>query len=116
MDDVLVYSPDMETYQMHLRTVLETLRQHWLYAKFSKCEFWLEEVTFLSHIISGEGIQVDPAKVEAVNSWARPKNVLEIRSFLGLAGYYQKFIQDFSKIATPLTRLTRKEVLFIWDW
>ena len=87
VDDVLIYSPDMETHQMHLSIVLETLRQHQLYAKFSKCEFWLEEVTFLGHIISGEGIKVDPAKVEVVNSWARPKNMMEIRSFMGLAGY-----------------------------
>ena len=116
VDDVLIYSPDMETHQMHLRTVLETLRQHQLYAKFSKCEFWLREVMFLDHIISGAGIKVDPAKVEVVSSWNRPTNVTKIRSFLGLAGYYRRFIQDFSKVAAPLTRLTKKEVPFVWDW
>ena len=100
---------------MHLRTVLETLRQHQLYAKFFKCEFWLGEVMFLGHIISGVGIKVDPAKVDAVSSWNRPKNVTEIRSFLGLAGYYRRFIQDFSKVVAPLTRLTKKEVPFVWD-
>ena len=116
VDDVLVYSPDVETHRMHLKAVLETLRQNQLFAKFSKCEFWLEEVAFLGHVISGAGIKVDPTKVEAVSSWVRPKAVSEIRSFLGLAGYYRRFIQDFSKIAEPLTRLTRKEVSFVWDW
>ena len=100
---------------MHLRTVLETLRQNQLYAKFSKCEFWLEEVAFLGHVISEAGIKVEPAKVEAVNSWARPKIVTEIKSFLGLAGYYRRFIWDFSKIAEPMTRLTQKDVSFLWD-
>ena len=116
VDDVLVYSPNVETHRMHLKAVLETLRQNQLFAKFSKCEFWLEEVAFLGHVISGAGIKVDPAKVEAVSSWGRPKTVSEIRSFLGLAGYYRRFIQDFSKITEPLTRLTRKEVSFVWDW
>ena len=113
VDDMLVYSLDVETHWMHLKAVLETLRQNQLFAKFSKCEFWLEEVAFLGHVISGAGIKVDPAKVEAVSSWVRPKTVFEIRSFLGLAGYYRRFIQDFSKIAEPLTRLTRKEVSFV---
>ena len=91
VDDVLVYSPDVETHQTHLKIVLETLRQHQLYATLSKCVFWLSEVMIVGHIISGEGIKVDPAKVEAVNSRVTPKNVSEIRNFLGLAGYYQGF-------------------------
>ena len=86
-----------------------------MYAKFSKCEFWLAEVGFLRHVVSTSGVSVDSGKVEAVMSWERPKSVFEIRSFLGLAGYYRMFIDDFSQLAAPMTRLTRKEVKFIWD-
>ncbi|KAD5803028.1 hypothetical protein E3N88_14388 [Mikania micrantha] len=82
--------------------------------KFSKCAFWLREVQFLGHVISPEGIMVDPAKIEAVMKWNPPKTPTEVRSFLGLAGYYRRFIQDFSRIATPLTKLTRKEVKYDW--
>ena len=94
--------------------VLQTLREHQLYAKFSKCEFWLEQVQFLGHVISGAGIQVDPAKISAVLRWQRPRNVSEIHSFLGLAGYYRRFVQGFSSIAAPLTRLMRKGTSFQW--
>jgi hypothetical protein len=86
-----------------------------LYAKFSKCEFWLEEVKFLGHVISGHGVAVDPAKTEAVLDWLPPTSVTEIRSFLDLAGYYRKFIQNFSGIASPLTQLTKKGVPFVWS-
>jgi len=89
--------------------VLSTLREPQLYAKVSKCEFWLKEVVFLGHVISVQGILVDPRKVEVVLKWERPTNVTEIRSFLGLAGYYRRFIEGFSTIAIPMTRLTRKE-------
>ena len=82
--------------------VLETLRRNRLYAKFTKCEFWLERVHFLGHVVSKEVISVDPAKVEAVSIWTVPKNVTEIRSFLGLVGYYRRFVEGFSKIAAPL--------------
>ena len=92
IDDVLVYSRTEEEHEQHLRAVLRTLREHRLFAKFSKCEFWLKRVQFLGHVISGEGIQVDPAKIEAVVSWQRPRNATEIRSFLGLAGYYRRFV------------------------
>ena len=115
IDDVLVYSRLEEEHEQHLRAVLQTLREHRLFAKFNKCEFLLERVQFLGHVISGEGIQVDPAKVEAVVSWQRPRNATEIRSFLGLAGYYRHFVQNFSSIAVPLTRLTRKGVNFQWS-
>jgi hypothetical protein len=91
------------------------LREHRLYAKFSKCEFWLEEVKFLGHVISKDGLAIDPSKIEAVLDWLPPTTVTEIRSFLGLAGYYRKFIQDFSRIATPLTQLTKKGVPFVWS-
>ena len=89
--------------------MLQLLRDHQLYAKFSKYEFWLTEVRFLGHVVSASGVSVDPEKVEAMMSWERPKSVFEIRSFLGLAGYYRRFIEDFSRIAAPMTRLTRKE-------
>ena len=106
IDDILVYSRSEEEHEEHLRVVLQTLKEHKLYAKFSKCDFWLDKVTFLGHIISKNGLEVDPEKVEAVQKWKRPTTVTEIRSFLGLAGYYRKFIQNFSKLAGPLTRLT----------
>ncbi|XP_071932960.1 uncharacterized mitochondrial protein AtMg00860-like [Coffea arabica] len=108
IDDILVYSKMREEHEQHLRTVLQTMREHQLYAKFSKYEFWLEKISFLGHVISQEGISVDPAKVEAVTNWKRPENPTEIRSFLELAGYYQRFIKDFSKLAGPLTDLTKK--------
>lgn len=94
--------------------VLQTLREHQLFAKFSKCEFWLREIKFLGHVISNEGIAVDSSKVEAVLNWKQPKNISENRSFLGLAGFYRRFIKDFSRLAAPLTKLTRKGVKFIW--
>jgi hypothetical protein len=115
IDDILVYSATKELHQEHLQLVLETLRKHKLYAKFSKCEFWLREVSFLGHLISGNGIFVDPAKVEAVMNWKQPKSVTKIRSFLGLAGYYRRFIQDFSRIAYPMTQLTKKGVKYEWN-
>ena len=86
-----------------------------MYAKFKKCELWLEKVIFLGHVISENCISVDPTKVEAVNNWPRPTNVSEIRSFLGLAGYYRRFVEGFSKLASPLTQLTRKNVKFQWN-
>ena len=85
-----------------------------MYAKFSKCEFWLKEVGFLEHVISGEGIAVDPTKVDTVRKWEAPTSVREIRSFLGLAGYYQRFIENFSKIAKPMTELLKKDTKFKW--
>jgi len=115
VDDILIYSKDHQTHREHLQEVLNILRRNQLYGKFSKCEFWLEKVAFLGHIITKEGIEVDPAKVEAVSLWKQPKTVKEIRSFLGLAGYYRRFIKDFSKIAMSLTQLTRKGVHFVWN-
>ncbi|CAL9016944.1 unnamed protein product [Prunus brigantina] len=114
IDDILIYSKSQEEHEEHLRIVLQTLRENQLYAKLNKCEFWLRQVKFLGHVISNEGISVDSSKVEAVLNWSQPKNISEIRSFLGLAGYYRRFIKDFSRIATPMTKLTQKGVKFIW--
>jgi len=114
IDDILVYSRSQEEHENHLKTVLQTLREHKLYAKFSKCEFWLDSVAFLGHVVSKDGIKVDSKKTEAVQKWPRPTSPTEIRSFLGLANYYRRFVQDFSKIASPLTKLTQKNAKFQW--
>ena len=114
IDDILIYSKSIQEHEQHLRVVLEKLRAHKLYDKFSKCEFWLEKVAFLGHILTAEGVAVDSEKVEAVSNWQQPTNVSEIRSFLGLAGYYRRFIEGFSKIAWPMTELLKKEKKFVW--
>ena len=96
----------------HFRIVLQTLREHQLYAKFSMCEFWLTEVRFLGHVVSASGLSMDPEKVKAAMSWERPKSIFVISSFLGLAEYYRRFIKDFSWLSTLMMRLTWKEVKF----
>ena len=113
--DILICSQSKEDHEDHLRIILQALREHQLYAKFSKYEFWLTEVRFLGHIVSVLGVSVDPEKVEAVMSWERPKSVFKIRSFLGLARYYWRFVEDFSQLAAPMTRLTQKEVKYEWN-
>jgi hypothetical protein len=115
IDDILIYSKNEEEHAEHLRIVLQRLREHKLYAKFSKCEFWLDSVKFLGHTISSEGISVDPSKVQEVMDWQPPKSAHQIRSFLGLAGYYRRFIPDFSRIAKPMTELLKKGVKFVWS-
>ncbi|CAA0831250.1 Uncharacterized mitochondrial protein AtMg00860, partial [Striga hermonthica] len=115
IDDILVYSRDIDQHKEYLRIVLETLRREKLYAKFSKCEFWLNRVAFLGHIVIARGIEVDPSKIEAVSKWDTPRSATDFRSFLGLAGYYRRFIEGFSKIAQPLTNLTKKAVRFDWS-
>ncbi|WVZ87924.1 hypothetical protein U9M48_034498 [Paspalum notatum var. saurae] len=109
IDDILIYSKSEEEHKQHLRIVLNRLREHKLYAKFNKCAFWLKEVSFLGHILSEKGVAVDPSKVKDVLNWKQPKTVTEIWSFLGLVGYYRRFIKDFSKTAEPMTSLTKKE-------
>jgi hypothetical protein len=104
----------LEEHKEHLRKALERLRWEKLYAKLEKCEFWQGSVSFLGHMISGEGVVVDPEKVKAVVEWTRPIRMLEIRSLLGLAGYYRCFIEGFSKLSGPLTALTRKNDRFFW--
>ncbi|TYK11985.1 reverse transcriptase [Cucumis melo var. makuwa] len=105
---------DIEAHEEHLRIILQTIRDKQLYAKFSKCEFWLEQVVFLGHVVSAKGVSVDPQKVESIFNWERPTSATEVRNFLGLAGYYRRFIEDFSLLALPLTTLTRKNVKFEW--
>ncbi|WVZ97358.1 hypothetical protein U9M48_042905 [Paspalum notatum var. saurae] len=115
IDDILIYSKNEKEHEEHLRIVLTRLREHKLYAKFSKCAFWLKEVSFLGHILSEKGVAVDPSKVEDVLNWKQPEIVTEIRSFLGLAGYYCRFIKDFSKIAKSMTSLTKKNAKYVWS-
>ena len=115
IDDILVYSGNPEEHAEHLRTVLQILRDRQLYAKFSKCQFWLDKVAFLGHVITVEGISVDPQKIEATVNWKPPTNVSEVQSFLGLTSYYRKFVQGFSKIANPLTNLLKNDQKFEWS-
>ncbi|GJS25161.1 putative reverse transcriptase domain-containing protein [Tanacetum coccineum] len=114
IDDILIYSKLAKDHETHLRQVLNMLRQEKLYAKLSKCEFWLREVQFLGHVVNNEGIKVDPAKIYAIMNWEQPKTPTEIRYFLRLAGYYRRFIQYFAKIASSLTKLTGKNAKFEW--
>ncbi|KAK1646357.1 hypothetical protein QYE76_064162 [Lolium multiflorum] len=114
IDDILIYSKNEEEHAEHLRIVLGTLRDHQLYAKFSKCEFWLKEVGFLGHVISAGGVSVDPSKIQSIMEKKAPTNQTEVRAFLGLAGYYRKFVEGFSSIARPLTQLLKKDKKFEW--
>ncbi|GJV46824.1 putative reverse transcriptase domain-containing protein [Tanacetum coccineum] len=110
IDDILIYSKTREEHVEHLRLVLKLLRKEKLYAKFFKWEFWLREVQFLGHVINGDGIHVDPSKIEAIKNWKAHRTPFEVCSFLGLAGYYRRFIKNFSKIAKSLTILTHKSL------
>ena len=115
IDDILIFSKTEEEHAEHIRLVLQKLREHKLYAKRSKCEFWLKEVSFLGHVVSNGGIAVDPGKVQDVLNWKPPTNVSVIRSFLGLAGYYRRFIEGFSKLTKPMTTLLEKNAKFVWS-
>jgi hypothetical protein len=113
IDDILVYSKSMEDHEEHLRVMLERLQDHQLYAKFSKCEFWINDVPLLGHVISSKGIAVNPSKICDVLDWEPPKFVHQVRSFLGLVGYYQRFIPNFSKISKPITELLKKGTKYV---
>jgi hypothetical protein len=115
IDDILIYSRSLEEHEEHLQIVLQQLREHLLYAKFSKCKFWIKEVPFLGHVVSPEGIMVDLGKVKEVLEWKPPTTVSEVRSFLGLAGYYRWFIPNFSKITKPITELLKKGNKYVWS-
>ncbi|GJS14476.1 putative reverse transcriptase domain-containing protein [Tanacetum coccineum] len=112
IDDILMNSKNKQEHEEHLKLILELLKKEELYAKFSKCEFWIPKVHFLGHVIDSQGIHVDPTKIESIKGWASPKSPTEIRQFLGLVGYYRRFIEGFWKIAKPMTKLTQKKVKF----
>jgi hypothetical protein len=114
IDDILIYSRTMEEHDEHLRLVLQCLREHKLYVKLSKCYFYKSKIHYLGHVISGEGIVIHPTKVEAIMEWLALTNVPEVCSFMGLAGYYQSFIEGFSKIENLITELQKKNKKFVW--
>jgi hypothetical protein len=115
IDDILIYSKNEEEHARHLWIILTRLREHQLYAKFSKCAFWLEEIQFLGHVLSAKGIAVDPSKVKDILEWKPPTIVHQVRSFLGLADYYRRFIPDFSKLVKPITSLLKNDTKFNWS-
>jgi hypothetical protein len=114
VDNILIYSKMLEEHEEHLRKALERLEREQLYAKLEKCEFWLDSMSFLEHMISSNVIAVDPENVKAVVEWTRPTSMFKIQSFLGLVGYCRHFIKGFSKLSRPLTALTKKNACFIW--
>ncbi|GKA76463.1 putative reverse transcriptase domain-containing protein [Tanacetum coccineum] len=115
INDILIYSKNKEEHEEHHKLILELLKKEELYAKFYKCEFWIPKVQFLGHVIDRKGIHVDTAKIESIKDWASPKTSKEIRQFLGLASYYRRFIEGFSKTAKSITKLTQKNVKFDWE-
>jgi hypothetical protein len=115
IDDILIYSKNEEEHAQHLRVVLTRLREHQLYAKFSKCAFWMEEIQFLGNVLFAKRITVDPSKVKDILEWKPPTTVHQVRSFLGLVGYYRRFIPDFSKLVKPIRSLLKNDTKFNWS-
>jgi hypothetical protein len=114
LDDILIFSKTAEEHLSHLRQVLQTLRENQFYANPKKCDFMKEEISFLGHRVSANGLKVDPEKVRAVADWKVPRDVHGVRSFFGFTNYFRRFIQGYSKMVVPLTDLTRKDMRFIW--
>ena len=112
---VLVYSKSLDDHIEHLKCVLEVLRKEKLYASFKKCNFCMERIVFLGYVVSSQGIEVDEETVKAIREWAKPKSIIEARSFYGLASFYRRFVKDFGTIVAPLTEIVKKSVGFKWD-
>jgi hypothetical protein len=115
IDDILIYSQTKKEHEQHLKLILELLKNEMLYAKFSKCAFLIREDHFLGHMVNKKGIHVDPANIEEIKNWEAPKSPIEVHQFLGLSGYYRRFIENFSKIAQSLTVHTHKGIKFVWE-
>ena len=114
LDDILIYSKNEEDHEEHLSLALQLLREHKLYAKLRKCDFYQDRTRYLGHIISNEGISVDPEKIETIMNWPNQRNVIDVRYFMGLVGYYKRFIEGFSKVAHSITSLQNKGIKFEW--
>ena len=114
LDDILVYSKNEKEHEEHLRLTLKLLREHQLYAKLSKCDFYRDRIQYLGHIILEKGISMDPEKIEAIMNWPTPRNVTDVRYFMGLVGYYMRFIEEFSRVAHAITSLQKKGMKFEW--
>ncbi|GJT82646.1 putative reverse transcriptase domain-containing protein [Tanacetum coccineum] len=114
IEDILIYSKNKEEHEEHLKLILELLMKEELYAKFSKCELWIPKVQFLGYVIDSQGIHVDPTKIKSIKDWVSPKTPTEICQFLGLTGYYRRFIEGSLKVVKPMTKLTQNKVTFEW--
>ena len=115
IDDILIYSNSQEEHKEHLKIILQKLREHKLFAKFSKCDFFKDKIQYLGHVVTKEGISVDPEKIRAIEYWAVPKDVTDVRSFMGITGYYWRFIEGFSRIENLITSLQKKGKKFDWN-